>query len=391
MINEKIEQAVGILKEKNIDMWMTFVRESSTMPDPAVEVIVGTSCTWQTAYIITATGETIAIAGSLDVANLKSKGNYKEIIGYVQSVKEPLLEVLNRINPETIAINYSTNTVIADGLTHGMWLQLMSYLEGTPFKDRIISAEQIISALRGRKSPTELKLMKAAIKETLKIFELITRFIEQGKTELDIANYILKEAKKLGVEPAWDQEYCPSVFTGPESAGAHAGPTKRKIEGRHILNIDFGIKWKGYSSDLQRTWYIRKKGEKKIPDEVLKGFNTIVESIQLAAKALKPGVQGCEMDDIARNHITSNGYAEYPHALGHQIGRVAHDGGGLLCPRWERYGTLPYEKVEEGQVYTLEPRLTVEGYGVATVEEMVIVNKDGCEFLSKPQKKIYIV
>jgi Xaa-Pro aminopeptidase len=391
MINEKIEQAVGILKEKNIDMWMTFVRESSTMPDPAVEVIVGTSCTWQTAYIITATGETIAIAGSLDVANLKSKGNYKEIIGYVQSVKEPLLEVLNRINPETIAINYSTNTVIADGLTHGMWLQLMSYLEGTPFKDRIISAEQIISALRGRKSPTELKLMKAAIKETLKIFDKVTRFIEQGKTELDIANYILKEAKKLGVEPAWDQEYCPSVFTGPESAGAHAGPTKRKIEGRHILNIDFGIKWKGYSSDLQRTWYIRKKGEKKIPDEVLKGFNTIVESIQLAAKALKPGVQGCEMDDIARNHITSNGYAEYPHALGHQIGRVAHDGGGLLCPRWERYGTLPYEKVEEGQVYTLEPRLTVEGYGVATVEEMVIVNKDGCEFLSKPQKKIYIV
>jgi Xaa-Pro aminopeptidase len=391
MIKEKIEQAVGILKEKKIDMWMTFVRESSTIPDPAVEVIVGTSCTWQTAYIITATGETIAIAGSLDVANLKSKGNYKEIIGYVQSVKEPLLEVLNRINPETIAINYSTNTVIADGLTHGMWLQLMSYVEGTSFKDRIISAEQIISALRGRKSPAELKLMKAAIKETLKIFDKVTRFIKPGKTELDVANFILKEVKKLGVEPAWDQEYCPSVFTGPESAGAHAGPTKRKIEGGHILNIDFGIKWKGYSSDLQRTWYIRKKGEKKIPDEVLKGFSTIVESIQLSAKALKPGVQGCEMDDIARNHITSKGYAEYPHALGHQIGRAAHDGGGLLCPRWERYGTLPYEKVEEGQVYTLEPRLTVEGYGVATVEEMVIVNKDGCEFLSKPQKKIYEV
>jgi Xaa-Pro aminopeptidase len=391
MVTEKIEQAVGILKEKNIDMWMTFVRESSTIPDPAVEVIVGTSCTWQTAYIITATGETIAIAGSLDVANLKSKGNYKEIIGYVQSVKEPLLEVLNRLNPKTIAINYSTNTVIADGLTHGMWLQLMSYFEGTSFKDRIISAEQIISVLRGRKSPTELKLMKTAIKETLNIFDKVTRFIKPGKTELDVANFIFKEVKKLGVEPAWDKEHCPAVFSGPESAGAHAGPTKRKIEGGHILNIDFGIKWKGYASDLQRTWYIRKKNEKKIPAEVLKGFNTILESIQLAAKALKPGVQGCEMDDIARNHITSKGYAEYPHALGHQIGRAAHDGGGLLCPRWERYGTLPYEKVEEGQVYTLEPRLTVEGYGVATVEEMVIVNKEGCEFLSKPQKKIYIV
>jgi Xaa-Pro aminopeptidase len=391
MIKEKIEQAVEILNEKNIDMWMTFVRESSTIPDPAVEVIVGTSCTWQTAYIITSKGETIAIAGSLDIANLKSKGNYKEIIGYVQSVKEPLLEVLNKLNPKTIAINYSTNTVIADGLTHGMWLQLMTYLDGTPFKERIVSAEQVISALRGRKSSTELKRMKVSIKETLRIFDKVTHFIKPGKTEIDVANFILKEVKKLVVEPAWDQEYCPSVFTGPESAGAHAGPTKRKIEGGHILNIDFGIKMNGYCSDLQRTWYIRQKGEKTTPKEVVQGFNTIVEAIQLSAKVLKPGVQGCVIDDISRNHIVSKGYAEYPHALGHQIGRVAHDGGGLLCPRWERYGTLPYEKVEEGQVYTLEPRLTVEGRGVATIEEMVVVTKDGCLFLSKPQKKIYVV
>lgn len=391
MIKEKINQAIEILKEKNIDMWMTFVRESSTIPDPAIEVVVGTGCTWQTAYIITAKGETIAIAGSLDVANLKSKGYYNEIIGYVQSVKEPLLDVLNRLNPKTIAINYSTNTVIADGLTHGMWLQLMTYLENTPFKERIVSAEPIISALRGRKSSPELKLMKAAIKETLKIFDKVTKFIKPGKTEQDVANLILQEVKKLGVEPAWDKEHCPAVFTGPESAGAHAGPTKRKIEGGHILNIDFGIKRKGYCSDLQRTWYIRKKGEKTPPKEVVQGFNTIIEAIQLASKKLKPGTQGCEVDDAARNHITSNGYTEYPHGLGHQIGRVAHDGGGGLFPRWERYGTLPFKQVEEGQVYTLEPRLTVEGHGIATVEEMVVVTKDGCEFLSKPQKKIYIV
>lgn len=391
MVREKIQQAIDILKEKKIDMWLTFVRESATIPDPAIEVVVGTNCTWQTAYIITAKGKTIAIAGSLDVANLKTHGHYKELIGYVQSVKEPLLEVLNRLNPKTVAVNYSTNTVIADGLTHGMWLQLMAYLEGTPFKERIISAEPIISALRGRKSPTELKLIKAAIKETLTIFDKVTKFIKPGKTEQDVANFILKEVKKLGVEPAWDVEHCPAVFTGPESAGAHAGPTNRKIEGGHILNIDFGIKWKGYCSDLQRTWYIRRKGERTPPKEVVQGFNTIIDAIQLAAEKLKPGVQGCEVDDAARNHITSKGYAEYPHGLGHQIGRVAHDGGSGLFPRWERYGTLPFKQVEADQVYTLEPRLTVEGHGIATVEEIVVVTKDGCKFLSKPQKKIYLV
>lgn len=391
MIREKIKQAVEILKEKNIDMWLTFVRESSQIPDPVIDMTIGTHCTWQTAYIITSNNETIAIAGSLDVANIKSYGYYKEVIGYVQSIKEPLLQVLNRINPNKIAVNYSTDTVISDGLTHGMWLELTRYLDGTDYINRITSAESIITALRGRKSQTEIRFIKESIKETLAIFDDVTKFMKPGKTEADVAKFILKLVNQKRLETAWDVKQCPAVFTGPDSAGAHAEPTKRKIQEGHILNIDFGVKKNGYCSDLQRTWYIRRKGEKSIPKEVLHGFNVIVEAIQQAAKALKPGMMGYEIDDIARKYITSQGYIEYPHALGHQIGRAAHDGGGLLCPRWDRYGKLPYEKVEADQVYTLEPRLKVEGYGIATVEEIVQVTENGCKFLSKPQKKIWVI
>ena len=39
MILEKQKQAVEILNEKNIDMWMTFVRESSNIPDPMMETL----------------------------------------------------------------------------------------------------------------------------------------------------------------------------------------------------------------------------------------------------------------------------------------------------------------------------------------------------------------
>ena len=142
---------------------------------------------------------------------------------------------------------------------------------------------------------------------------------------------------------------------------------------------------------MQRTWYFLQKGEISPPEVVQKGFKTVYNAIQLAAKGLKPGVEGWVVDKIARDYIVNWGYEEFPHALGHQVGRSAHDGSALLCPKWERYKDLPYLKVEENQVYTLEPRLTVPGYGVATIEEIVVVRKDGVEFLSTPQTEIICI
>jgi Xaa-Pro aminopeptidase len=157
------------------------------------------------------------------------------------------------------------------------------------------------------------------------------------------------------------------------------------------VNIDFGIKYNGYCSDLQRTWYVLKDDEEKAPTDVEIGFYVVRNAIQKVVDKLKPGVQGCEMDDIARNYIVKSGYEEFPHGLGHQVGKNVHDGGCGLLPRWERYGNAPFMKVEELQVYTIEPRLRVEGHGIATLEEEVFITKDGCEFLSKPQKELIYI
>jgi Xaa-Pro aminopeptidase len=121
------------------------------------------------------------------------------------------------------------------------------------------------------------------------------------------------------------------------------------------------------------------------------GFKTIITSIKMAFQALKPGVKGIDIDQIARDYIVSQGYKEYPHALGHQVGRTAHDGSALLAPAWERYGNLPYLPLEEGQVFTIEPRLYLEEQGVVTVEEMVVITRTGAEFLSSPQEEIYLI
>ncbi|MBS4034601.1 MAG: aminopeptidase P family protein [Ignavibacterium sp.] len=391
IIKEKTNQAVEILKEKNIDMWITFVRETGALKDPAMDITVGNSSTWQSAFIITNDGDKTAIVGQMELENFVAADVYKNVIGYVKSIREPLVEYITKKNPKNIVINYSKNSVLADGLTFGMYQILLDHLKGTDFVNRLISAEEVISALRGRKSKAELALMKQAADETLKIFDMVTRYIKPGLSELDIANYVKSVVEEKGYQFAWEETHCPAVFTGPDPAGPHSGPTERKIEKGHMINMDFGIKLNGYCSDIQRTWYVLNDNETAAPEPVQKGFEVIRDAIQMVADALKPGVKGVEMDDIARNYITQHGYEEYPHGLGHQLGRSVHDGGAGLFPRWEKYGNTPFMPLEEGQIFTIEPRLPVKGYGVSTIEEEVVLTKDGCEFITKPQKELIII
>lgn len=391
LVREKVLQAKSILKELNIDCWITFTRESALNGDPTLPYLTNGDVTWHSMFIITSSGKTAAIVGQYDKKAVEDLGSYDEVIGYVEGIKKYFLEIIAKMNPKSIAVNYSVGSEICDGLTHGLYLTLVDYLSEIGYEKRLISAEKIISALRQRKTETEIRLIKESIAKAESILEDARRYIKPGVTEKDVADFMQERVRHQNLGLAWDEKVCPSVFTGPDHAGAHYNPTQRVVRPGHVLNIDFGVKYNCYCSDLQRTFYILKDGETTAPEPVQKGFDTIVQSIELARQALKPGVKGVEIDTIAREFIVKQGYGEFPHGLGHQVGRFAHDGTALLGPAWEKYAEKPFQMIEKGMVFTIEPRLTVEGYGVATIEEMVLVGDNGTEFISHPQKKLWMI
>ncbi len=391
LIQEKVDQAIGILKEYETDCWMTFVRESGMMRDPMMDFLCDADMTWHSAFIVTRTGEAHAIVGQMEKQTIDELGVYQHVTGYVEGIKADLLGTLKALDPSSIAVNYSETSEVCDGLTHGMYLVLQDMLAEIGFQDRLISSAKITSSLKARKTATEVGRMQKAIEHTLDIFSLVKGYIEPGRTEKEIAAFMSREAESRGLAFGWDPTHCPAVFTGPDTAGAHYQPTDRKVERGHVLNMDFGVKVEDYTSDLQRTFYLLEEGEEDAPSEVMKGFDTILTSIELARQALKPGVQGVAIDKIAREYIVSQGYEEFPHGLGHQVGRFAHDGTALLGPAWEKFANKPFETIEENMVFTIEPRLTVPGRGVVTVEEMVLVTRDGAEFLAEPQKELILV
>lgn len=391
IVREKIQQATEILNEEGVDVWMLVGRETDTLGDPSLPLVVGTSVTWESAFIISRDGNHVAIVGTGDVENVKQTGAWDNVVGYVEGISGPLKDELSKRDPNVIALNYSKDNNMADGLTHGMFLLLQEQLAGTPFVDRMQSAGEIPTKVRARKSPTELKRIREAVRTTERIWEAAQAWLRPGLTEFEISNFMHEQLEERRIGSSWDWKYCPTVTAGPDSPRGHVGPTDIKTKAGELVTIDFGVNQDEYSSDMQRTFYFLRPGEDEAPEDVRRYFAIVDRCIQEAAAFIKPGVAGWEVDDIARRIFAEEGLEEWQFALGHQMGRACHDGGTVIGPRWERYGQRPYGLLEANEVYTLEIGCLVPGYGYVSQEEDIVVTETGCEFLAPPQREVIVI
>jgi Xaa-Pro aminopeptidase len=391
-VNEKIDQAVALLEEKQIDLWITFVRETSLTKDPALEMIYPYDVTWHSAFLIARTGNTVAVVGRYDADNVKRLDAYAEVVGYDQSIRPALIEAVKKINPKTIAINFSESDPAADGLTVGMKRTLDETLaEANIHEEQIISAEGLLNSLRGRKSPGEVELIKQAIVTTEALYAEVGERIKPGVSEIELADYLHGRLKEMGLGTSWDWAMNPIVNAGPESVVGHAAPSELKVQRGHLIHFDFGIKQEGFCSDLQRMWYVLDEAESAPPAEVLRIWGIVRGALMAGFMALQPGVAGWEVDAVAREYLVRHGLPEYLHAYGHNVGRVAHDGGVTLGPTWDRYGQSPYRLVEVGQVFAIELEAQVAGRGWICLEENVLVTEAGPVFLSTPQTELMVI
>jgi Xaa-Pro aminopeptidase len=390
LVREKLDQAPAILAEHGVDLWLTLVRETLLTRDPCLELIAGTYCAWQSAFLLSRSGERVAIVGRHDASSVEQLGAY-EVIPYDESLKLDLSLMIERFEPGSIAINYSESDPAADGLTHGLWLVLREALEGTAYADRLVSSAPIVNSLRGRKSPSEIARIRAAVEETEAILALAGAELRPGLKEIEIAELVRAEVSRRGLGYAWEPSHCPAVNAGPDKDVGHSAPSELETRRGQLLHCDFGVDKDGYCSDLQRVWYLLEEGESEPPADVRTAWDAVWAAVDAGAALLRPGANGHEVDAAARASLVSAGFPEPRYALGHQLGRSAHDGGTILGPRWDRYGAAPLGTVEAGNVFTLEYGAPVPGRGYIGLEEDVLVTADGVEWLSNPQRELWLV
>jgi Xaa-Pro aminopeptidase len=387
LIRAKIEQAVDILNELNIDLWLIFCRETEMMADPAHVMVIGHPVVWQSAFFISRTGATMALVGNFDAPDFERSRRYDKVRPYVEDCGREIRQAVEHFGPRKLAVNYSVNDIAADGLSHGMYLMLCDYLKDTPYPERMVSAEELMARLRGRKIGEEVKLISAAAFMAADCWTESVKHFKTGMTEKNIADIIDDHIARLG----GTNSFTTIVNAGAKTSPGHGRPTAAVLEPGDLLHIDFGARVEGFCSDIQRLAYFKRDNEGGPPDELTTAFNMVKKIIDETSSIYRPGVKGYSIDAVARRMLQDKNYEVYQHALGHQIGRSVHDGAAIVGPRWKRYGNAVEIPLEEGNTFTVELGIDLAGIGYVGLEEDLVVTEKGGKFLCPRQTELIII
>ncbi len=238
-------------------------------------------------------------------------------------------------------------------------------------KPSLLATSGIVENLRTIKSMEEMELIQRAIDIADQAMDTVCPTIQVGETEKDIAWRLERAMREMGADSL---SFDTIVAAGPNGAMPHHRPTDRPIGPREPVVIDMGAKVSGYCSDITRTICL---GDQ---DETFRRIYDIVLGAQLTAIAtVKAEMEAGQGDNLARVVISEAGYGDnFGHSLGHGVGLAVHEYPGV--------GPTSTHTLEEGMVFTVEPGIYLPEWGGVRIEDMVILERDGAQVLSKARK-----
>lgn len=249
------------------------------------------------------------------------------------------------------------------------------------FSTKINSCEwkpmnNMVETLRMIKDPEEIELIRQASAIGDAAFLHIINFVKVGMTEIDVAVELEYYMKKQG---ASNLSFDTIVASGKRSSLPHAVPTDKVIEDGDFVTLDFGCIYKGYCSDMTRTFVMGTASEKQ--KEI---YNIVLKAQLNALDHIKGGILGKVGDAYARDIINAAGYRKnFGHGLGHSLGLEVHE-----IPR---FSLLSEDVVEAGMIMSVEPGIYIPDFGGVRIEDLVCITEDGVDILvSSPKELIEI-
>lgn len=232
-----------------------------------------------------------------------------------------------------------------------------------------VEAGSFITTLRETKDAAELKILRESNRIAYLTYEYIKPRLKTGMTEFEVAAEMEKFMRAHG---ATTTSFYTIVAFGENAANPHHETSARKLKAEDAVLMDFGCIYKGYCSDITRSWWHGKKE----PAEYTKIWNIVDKARRQGIKAVGVGVPCKKVDATSRGIISAAGYGEYyTHGTGHGVGIEIHE---------EPYNSQQSSSVlAEGNIVTVEPGIYLPGKFGVRLEDTMAVSKTGAKILTK--------
>jgi Xaa-Pro aminopeptidase len=196
-----------------------------------------------------------------------------------------------------------------------------------------------------------------------------------GRTEREVAIELELRMRRLGAQAP---SFPSIVASGQHGALPHAEPRDVEIAAGVLVTIDWGAYLDGYCSDCTRTY-----ATGGLSADAVEAYELVLRAQEAGLQALRCGISGREVDEVARTIIDEAGHSEhFGHGLGHGVGMEIHE-----APRLSR--TAPDdEPLRAGNIVTVEPGVYVPGSLGVRIEDLVLVGETGCERLTSLPKQL---
>lgn len=225
----------------------------------------------------------------------------------------------------------------------------------------------LIADLRMVKDAAEIKIMQAAAKLGVKLFEELLPRIQPGMSESSIAGLLEWNARKQGAE---GMSFETIVASGRRSSLPHGRATASRLPRRGFVTLDFGVILRGYCSDMTRTVHLGEPGARQ-----RNLYDAVREAQMAAVAAVKPGVSCAEIDEAARSVLRKRNLAQFfTHSTGHGVGLEIHES--------PRIAAAQQQVLAPGMVITIEPGAYIPGAFGVRIEDMVEVTRQGSRILT---------
>lgn len=281
------------------------------------------------------------------------------------SKMDGLVDVISRHGRGMIGFEAETMTV-------AVWTMLKERLPGLTFQP----LRQELETLRAVKDGNEISNIRAAAAIASNALNAVLERIRPGMTEREFAADLDDAIRRGGAQ---EVSFPTIVASGENSARPHARPQGRTVRAGDLMTIDFGAVFDGYHSDETCTVML---GQADARQEQV--YQVVKQAHDRAIEAIRAGVSCRMIDGAARSWIDAQGFGEsFTHGTGHGVGLDVHE--------YPRLVAQSEAILEAGMVVTVEPGVYLPGLWGVRIEDLVVVQKDGCEVLSKIPKEFRII